>query len=287
MYLISEQMYMGTSDKKPGENGPSGQKDGAQTGRKYDYRQRGPGKEGSARNAPAAPVCERPDDDLDALQLSDSLFPTGMFAASGGLELMFTKQMITTAGDLLCLCRSIIERQVGPSDCAALAGAYELAAHPDTKEIEELDLVCCSMKTVREVREASTRSGVQLCRCVSTFCDDSALDRYQDCIDRGAASGVYPVSLGVCCRALGIRKEKALYILLYGFASGMVGAALRLGMIQHLEAQKIIHELKPVMREAARQHTGKTGSGMMWQFCPHAEILQMAHEKTDAKMFIT
>lgn len=243
-------------------------------------------EEESARSVDRNPTYDGGSDDLDALQLSDSLFPTGMFAASSGLELMFTEVMLTTAKDLFLLCKNMIERQVGPSDCVALASAYESATCPDTKNIEEIDLICCSMKTVQEVREASVRSGVQLCRCVATFCNDVILTRYQDCIARGAASGVYPISLGVCCRALGIRREKALHILLYGFVAGMTGAALRLGMIQHLEAQKIIHDLKPTMREAVRYCADKNGSEM-WQFCPHAEILQMAHERTDSKMFIT
>ena len=99
-------------------------------------------------------------------------------------------------------------------------------------------------------------------------------------------SGAYPVSLGVCCRALGIRKEKAVLILLYGFAATMTGAALRLGMIQHFEAQKIIHDLKPVMRKMAKSSVEKKMSDA-WQFCPHVEILQMAHERMDPKMFIT
>ncbi len=225
-------------------------------------------------------------DELDALQLSDSFFPTGMFASSGGLELMHAEGMVTTARDLSALCKDVIGRQMATSDCVALAGAYDAVALPDTRAVEELDAACRSMKTVREAREASVRSGVQLCRCVAEFCNDEHLARYMGCIKRGDASGVYPVALGVCCRALGIGKEKAALMLLYGFVANMAGAALRLGMIQHFEAQKMIHELKPAMREAAASSTAKDASGM-WQFCPHAEILQMAHERMDQRMFIT
>lgn len=243
------------------------------------------GTSDAAATAGDAPGACAPDD-LDALQISDSLFPTGMFASSGGLELMFAKGMVTGARELSALCRNLITHQVGVSDCVALASAYDAASRQDAGAMEEADAACCSAKTVREARDAYVRSGVQLCRCVAGFCGDARLAGYMECIRDGRASGVYPVALGVCCRALGIGKEKAALIMLYGFVSNTVGAALRLGMIQHFEAQGIIHELKPVMREAAASSVAKDVSEM-WQFCPHAEALQMAHARTDAKMFIT
>ena len=108
-------------------------------------------------------------DDLDALQISDSLFPTGMFASSGGLELMFARGMVTGARELSELCRDLITHQVGVGDCVALANAYDAASLKDTDAIEEVDAACCSAKTVREARDAYVRSGVQLCRCVAEF----------------------------------------------------------------------------------------------------------------------
>ena len=251
-------------------------------------------REGSPSAATEHPATGSPNicdpDELDALQISDSLFPTGMFASSSGLELMFEQNMITTVEELTALCRNMIEHQVGPADCVALAAAHDASASGDVKRLGEIDAACASMKIVREAREASARSGVQLCRCVAAFCDDDRLSGYIDDIASGeGASGVYPVALGVCCRALGIARGKAALILLYGFASGMAGAALRLGIIQHVEAQQMIHGLKPAMREAAATAASATTGDAphMWQFCPHAEILQMAHERMETKMFIT
>ena len=226
-------------------------------------------------------------DELDALQISDSMFPTGMFASSSGLELMFERGMVTTARELSELCHTMIRHQVGTADCVALASAYDAAARGDAALVERIDAICASMKAVQEAREASARSGVQLCRCVAGFCTGGHLEGYLDSIENGRASGVYPVALGVCCHALGIGREKAALILLYGFAAGMTGAALRLGMIQHFEAQKVIHELKPAMAEAAASASVARDVSGMHQFCPHAEVLQMAHQRMDTKMFIT
>ena len=225
-------------------------------------------------------------DDLSMLQISDSMFPTGMFASSGGLELMYEQKMITTADDLLGLCKNMIRYQLGTSDCVTLACAYDAIVNDDIYMIKEIDDTCCALKTVPEAREAAIRSGVQLCRCVSEFCNSACLKKYIKHVKDGHTSGVYPVALGICCRALHITKERAVMILLYGFAANMTGAALRLGMIQHFEAQYIIHKLKPTMAEAAAYSIKKNASDV-WQFCPHAEIFQMAHARMDTKMFIT
>ena len=109
---------------------------------------------------------------------------------------------------------------------------------------------------------------------------------YQNAISNGNATGVYPVSLGVATWSLDIPKNKAGLILLYGFAVSAIGAALRLGILQHLESQQIIHELRPIILESIMKNIERPISNM-WQFAPGLDILQMKHETMDSKMFIT
>ena len=94
------------------------------------------------------------------------------------------------------------------------------------------------------------------------------------------------MALGVATWSLDIPKNKAGLILLYGFAVSVIGAALRLGILQHLESQQIIHELRPVILESIMKNIGRPISNM-WQFAPGLDILQMKHEIMDSKMFIT
>ena len=75
-------------------------------------------------------------------------------------------------------------------------------------------------------------------------------------------------------------------MLLYSFTVGMVGAALRLGLIQHFEGQKIIHDIKPIITQTIIVHSNRSLLDM-WQFAPQIDIAQMSHEKMDSKMFIT
>lgn len=224
---------------------------------------------------------------LGMLQLSDSLFPAGAFAASGGIEWLFSRGEVTDAASLEAFAVSVLRHQAGPTDCAALAAAFEGCAAGDAGRVAAADEALFASKPVREAREASARSGAQVVRCVSGFAAGGVLGEYAAMLGRGEVRGTYPAAYAVCCHSLGIGKEQALAMMAYGIVSGMVGAALRLGIIDHLEGQGVIHRAKPAVAAAVSRCAACTGPGDMWQSAPRADVIQMAHEKMDPKMFIT
>lgn len=225
-------------------------------------------------------------DELSVMQLSDSFFPTGLFATSNGLESLFLDKKITNVTDLIKYAKTCIKYQIGPSDCVILSNCIKLCKLKEHDKIKELDEICCAMKTIKETREASLRSGIQLARCVREFQNDNTLNWYWQEIQEGSVTGVYPVSFAICCNALQISKDKAELMFLYSFVSSMSGAALRLGMIQHFESQRVIHELKSDIIDIIKENSTKSIQDI-WQFSPQIEINQMRHESMDTKMFIT
>jgi urease accessory protein len=227
-------------------------------------------------------------EELSIMQLCDSFFPTGMYTMSNGLEALFySKKKVKDANGLRDLIKVYIEYQIGPADCAALGNSYEYAQGSDLQKLLEVDEILFSMKLIRETREATTRSGIQLLRCVSSFIiNHEILNNYQEAIKVKQASGVYAVALAVVSSALRIPKRKAALMMLYAFSVSLVGAALRLGMIQHLEGQRIVHELKPSMLNTVNNNIDRPLTGM-WQFVPDIDIIQITHERMGSKMFIT
>ncbi len=225
--------------------------------------------------------------ELGGMQLSDSFFPTGIFATSNGLEFLFKEKKIQNMTDVIEIIRINIIQQMGPSDCVALANAFDSANKHDFGKVIEADNIVFATKSIKEIRDASVRSGVQLIKCVSEFVkDDEILNQYKNNIIKNKACGIFPVAFAICCNALKIKKEKSMTMLLYGFTVGVVGAALRLGLIQHFEGQKIIHSIKPIISQTIKEYSNKT-LYEMWQFAPQVDIIQMSHEKMDSKMFIT
>ena len=224
--------------------------------------------------------------DLSMLQLSDSFFPTGMYSMSNGLEAIFYSGKKMKADELRELIATLLQYQIGPADCTTLGNAYEKAAKFNLPELLEVDRAIFSMKLVQEIRDASIRSGTQLVRCIRSFSDNRILCQYEDAIRSGRAFGPYPVALAVAANAFLIPKRKAALIMLYSFSVSIVGAALRLGMLQHFDGQKVIDQLKPPILKVIKENIDRPLEGM-WQFAPSIDIIQISHERMNSKMFIT
>jgi urease accessory protein len=228
-------------------------------------------------------------EDIGLLQLSDSFFPTGMYTMSNGLEAIFygNKKAIANPMDLLNLLKVYIENQIGPADCTALGAAYEQIVKNNLPKLIEVDNIIFSMKLIEEIRNASSRSGTQLLRCVGSFVPDhSIMNGYLKAISVKKATGVFPVALAVAAHSLGIPRNKSALIMLYGFTVSMVGAALRLGILQHFDGQMIIHRLRNTLVSTIKSNIDRPLTGI-WQFAPGIDLIQISHEKMLSKMFIT
>ena len=225
-------------------------------------------------------------EEVSMLQLGDSFFPTGMYTTSSGLETLFYDRRIKTKQEVIEFITVCLQFQIGPADCAALSNAYDFAKQENITKIIEIDNILFAMKLIKEIRDASTRSGRQLLNCLSSFSNNNIVASYYQSIKNKTASGIYPVALALAANSLNIKKERACLILLYGFTVSITGAALRLGMLQHIEGQQVIHELKPIITMVIRNNIQRHFSHL-WQFSPGIDLIQMKHEKMDSKMFIT
>ncbi len=223
---------------------------------------------------------------LGMMQLSDSFFPSGIYATSNGLEILIHDRKIKTAGELAELLKVFLRQQVGPADCVALCNVYDFITKNDFEKIIQTDQMLYSMKLVKEIRETSTRAGIQLIKCIQSFKDKKFLKLYSDSITKGESAGIYPVCFAIAAYSLGVKKENAATMLLYGFVVGMAGAALRMGIIEHFEAQKIIDDLKSEIANTVQKNINKSISEM-WQFAPELDIIHITHERLAEKMFIT
>jgi urease accessory protein len=229
---------------------------------------------------------------VSLLQLSDSFFPTGMYTMSNGLESFFYSKKLKNADQLLILVKNYLENQTGPLDCSALGVSYMAAQTSDLQGIINIDQTVFAMRLIEEVRNAAARSGTQLLKCLRSFLEndntDSSrlLERYHESIKEGKSSGVYPVALAVASHRLGIPKFNAGVMMLYSFTVSMAGAALRLGILDHIQGQRIIHELRHIIVRTVENNIDRPLTSF-WQFAPEIDILQMQHEKMSSKMFIT
>ena len=229
--------------------------------------------------------------EFQIMQLSDSFFPSGMFSMSGGLESLFQHNIVTNGDQIYEFIIEQIEFQLIPCDCSVLSKTMDAVKNNDLSQILSIDNKFYSMKLTKDVRNSMVRSGKQVFNCLMHIVNDTnhknhLLKQFKSEIEKNETPCTYPVAMGIYSQCLGISLQSAMKILLYTFCSSIVSAAIRLGIIQHLDAQKILGLLtEPVNTFVTNKIKEKNSD--IWQLTPFTEIHQMYHEHNESKMFIT
>jgi urease accessory protein len=220
---------------------------------------------------------------LSLLQLSDSFFPLGGYALSFGLEAFSQVGLLKNQAQVAALVETFVE-QLATLECPAMRGAYSAAKRSDPKVLASIDRTLASFKNVKEFYEASRRTGRAILRTVDSFTPSSTLSQYLERIERNEAPGTYPVCLALASWHLGIDEERAVTLMLYTSVISVLGAAIRLGHLTHLEAQQILQALKQPLRAAA-----KRSASIPWRFmrafAPTLDIMGMRHAYLSSRMF--
>jgi urease accessory protein len=215
------------------------------------------------------------------MQLADSFFPSGMFGLSGGLESFVKAGRVKNKDDVMRFVRQQMKFQIIPCDCFVLAAVMKAANKEDIVGAMVADNQCHSMKLVREVRTASTRSGKQLLNTLMHMTDNKFAKKFYARVEKKRSAGTYPACLAVAAHVLKIPEKSALRMMLYSYCVSIVGSAVRLGIISHVDGQSILTQL------AADVNSADLISSELWQLAPLPEIMQMQHEQDDLRMFIT
>ncbi len=231
------------------------------------------------------------DKEFQIMQLSDSFFPSGMFSMSGGLESLFNQKVITDKNQVYDFILEQIKFQLLPCDCSVLLLTMNAVKENNISKILDVDEKFYSMKLTKDLRNSLVRSGKQVFNCLMyTVNADSEkitfLNELKIKIENNQTPCTYPVAFGIYAQIFEIPLTSALKTMLYSFSSSVVSAAIRLGIIQHLDAQKILGMLAdPVNDFVSKKLEEQTTD--IWQLTPMTEIHQMYHEHNESRMFIT
>jgi urease accessory protein len=218
---------------------------------------------------------------LAALQLGDSLFPSGGFTLSHGLETLAERRLVTDAATLQEWIGVGLRWQVAPSDGVAAAAAWSSA--DDLEQVAEIDRLLHATKLACEPRQASERTGRQTLSTLATLAGGS-LARYRRDVMAGRAPGLQPVVLGLAGRQLGIGRRETVLLILHLFVGGCIGAALRLLDVDDVETQRIRLALIPTLAAAADEALAVPWKEM-YACAVHTELMTMMHERATMRLF--
>jgi urease accessory protein len=217
---------------------------------------------------------------LGALQHADSFFPSGSVSFSWGLETLHADRMVLTAAQLAEFVEGQLRHRWATNDVCALTAAFRAEGQFD--RIAAVDGIVEAMTLATEWRDGSRRAGASLLN-VHAKLDTPGAAGYRERVQRKTALGHMSVMQGMLWRAVGMTEETCRAVSAHTLCTGLVGAALRLGMIGHLDAQKVMLHVRPVLVDLLRLEPADAEA--IHAYTPQAEIAAMRHEDQDSRLF--
>ncbi|RMV71942.1 Urease accessory protein UreF [Pseudomonas caricapapayae] len=234
---------------------------------------------------------------LLALQQADSFFPGGAVAWSWGLETLLADGHLGNDEVVMMRRRQRTDRYLRSAqvhgfvegqlrhrwnsfDRLFLLAAWH--ASDNQPELMALDKQIEALTLAEELRQGSRRVGQALLGVhVALHTPGSAT--YQQLVVAGNAPGHLPVVQGLLWKGLGMHRDHCQLAAAHSLCTGLVSAAVRLGVIGHIDGQRVLTDIQPLITELLAQEPPDTDDAC--SFTPMAEIAVMRHETQDLRLF--
>lgn len=218
---------------------------------------------------------------LLALQFADSAFPSGGFAFSWGLEGLVADGLVTDADDVADVVAQQLTLRWHSMDRALLGRAH--AANDAAMQVAA-DRLAEAVTFSAPMRAGSRRAGRALLGVCARL-GLPAATAYHALAADDARLGHLAVVQGIVYRAAGMTCAMAELVSGWSLISGFCSAAVRLGVIGHVEALRITAALRATLAELLASPA--PAAELPASFTPLADIAVMRNHRRDLRMFAT
>lgn len=221
---------------------------------------------------------------LALIQLADSFFPSGTYTFSHGLESLVQRDKIRQPEDITAFLQILLHYKIAPCDLVAAIHAHRASAANDLEEIKRVATQLYARTLIATTRKTQQQSGRALLMVAQSTWEDPqllALDR-ERALKRFRC--LHPIVFGVVGNIAGINTTDMALAFLHGFTTGILGAAIRLGSLGHLQAQQILLLLSSDI-ETASQTAFSMELAQMWSSTPAIDLAQMNHSQLSSRLF--
>ena len=220
-------------------------------------------------------------DVLRALQHGDSFFPAGAIAMSAGLETLVNDDVVSTAMEVEAFLLSQLRGRWSTFERPVLVAAYRAATNLDS--VTQIDKLVEAQTLAEELRVGSIRAGGALLSVHVKLATVNSAE-YQALIRQSLALGHNSVVQGLVWQGARITESTAEAMSAHTFCVGLIGAALRLAVIGHTDAQAILMRAHRVILELITIPCKELDE--ISTFSPQQEIAVMRHETMSYRLFI-
>jgi urease accessory protein len=217
---------------------------------------------------------------LISLQIGDSFFPSGASAHSFGLEGLHRRGEITSTSQVECFLAMQLEHRWAVSDRVALLHAY--AAGGDLEKVAAIDAFVDCSTPVHSWRMGGRRMGRAMLQ-THAHLDTPRAAQYEAQVGARRAPGQASAVQGLVGSALGLSPEATAALSAHGLAVSIVGAALRLGIVGHLDAQRLLTRQRT--RSGRLTELPLPPLDELGAWVPAAEIASMLEEERRGRLF--
>lgn len=218
---------------------------------------------------------------LIALQFGDSGFPSGGFAFSWGLEGLAADGLANDASDVVEIAEEQLIYRWNSMDRVLLHRAYAAA---DVAAVAAVDVQADTATLSAQMRIGSRRAGRALLG-TSARLGHMAAREFRERTNVDARLGHLPVVQGLVFKAAGLTLPMAEMLSGWAVVSGLTSAAVRLGLIGHIEAQEAAMSLQPVL--ARMLAAAVPADQQLASFTPLTDIAVSRGASRHMRMFAT
>jgi len=220
------------------------------------------------------------------LQTTDSLFPTGAYAHSYGLEGAVEDGYINDPDTFKTYLMKIILPAMIHLELPSVAQAFEAAKSLDSSKITLLDELYGAMKVTVEIRTASERIGTQRLSLLQTLMPHPFLNKLDNLKNQGDFQAHEAIVLGIQGALSGADKRHTMIAAYYLGLSMQANAVFKLIRIGQIQCQSIVASCLSKTDEVIENALKVSMEDIGW-FSPSLDICSARHESAYSRIFIS
>ena len=218
------------------------------------------------------------------MQLADSFFPSGAYTLSHGLESLVQSGRVTSAAEVETFIRLLLCNKVGGTDLVAIAHGHTASKHNNITELANIDAQLFAQTPIEKTRIAQRQSGRAMLMVASKTWPHQQLENLSLETAKGNFHCLHPVVFSAVAQVAGLEQQATLVAFVHGLVTGLLGAAIRLGSLGHLQAQQVRKAVAADMADVCEEAIALPLQEM-WSCTPLIDLAQMQQAKLSRRLF--